>query len=382
MTIAYFHNYVSHHVIPLADEIFRLNCGEFYFIEICNTEWITASMSGYSNINRPYIIRAYESKENELFAQKLARESDVMIYGTTASNPYVRIRFEDGTAKLTFEESERWLKRGLLNILSPRLIANKWIYHTTCNKSNLFMLAQGAYVAHDERLLYSYKGKCLKWAYFPKVDIVNANKILCDKRGTSTIRILWIARFLWWKHPEDMISLASELRNKKINFVIDMVGKGPKLKWIQSLVDKNNLHDYINLIGTMPNEELINKIRNYHIFCFTSDRNEGWGAVLNEVMANGCLAIANKEIGSAPFLIEDKKNGFLYERNKKNNLVDKVVYAINHEAERENMCINAYETIKNVWSPQNAAKRLLDFCAEFLRTGNRLEFTDGPMSKA
>jgi glycosyltransferase involved in cell wall biosynthesis len=45
------------------------------------------------------------------------------------------------------------------------------------------------------------------------------------------------------------------------------------------------------------------------VFIFTSDRNEGWGAVLNEAMGSGCAVVAADLIGSVPYLIEHKKMG-------------------------------------------------------------------------
>lgn len=37
------------------------------------------------------------------------------------------------------------------------------------------------------------------------------------------------------------------------------------------------------------------------IYLFTSDFNEGWGAVLNESMNSGCAVVASHAIGSVPF---------------------------------------------------------------------------------
>jgi glycosyltransferase involved in cell wall biosynthesis len=47
------------------------------------------------------------------------------------------------------------------------------------------------------------------------------------------------------------------------------------------------------------------------IFLFTSDFNEGWGAVLNESMNSACAVVASHAIGSVPFLLKDGENGFI-----------------------------------------------------------------------
>ena len=44
------------------------------------------------------------------------------------------------------------------------------------------------------------------------------------------------------------------------------------------------------------------------IFLFTSDKGEGWGAVLNESMNSACAVVASHAIGSVPFLLKDGEN--------------------------------------------------------------------------
>ena len=49
---------------------------------------------------------------------QIIRDADVMIYGAA---PLIYLRERISTGKLTFMYSERWLKKGLLNLFSPRL---------------------------------------------------------------------------------------------------------------------------------------------------------------------------------------------------------------------------------------------------------------------
>ena len=55
-------------------------------------------------------------------------------------------------------------------------------------------------------------------------------------------------------------------------------------------------------------------MRKHEIFLFTSDRNEGWGAVSNESMSNGCILVGSDGIGSIPFLVEDGVSGITFKR--------------------------------------------------------------------
>lgn len=73
-----------------------------------------------------------------------------------------------------------------------------------------------------------------------------------------------------------------------------------------------NVGDCVSLIGNMPNDEILALMQKSHIFIFTSDRNEGWGAVLNEAMSNGCAVVASNMIGAAPYLIKQGENGYIF----------------------------------------------------------------------
>ena len=116
------------------------------------------------------------------------------------------------------------------------------------------------------------------------------------------------------------------------------------------------------------------------IFLFTSDRNEGWGAVLNESMSACCAVVANRKIGSVPYLIEDGKNGLVYNRKDGNSLYRCVRRLIDDEPFRKELGKNAYETVKTVWNADCATDRLLTLI-NCINNGTPVPFLTGPCSK-
>lgn len=122
-------------------------------------------------------------------------------------------------------------------------------------------------------------------------------------------------------------------------------------------------------------------MRNHQIFLFTSDRNEGWGAVLNESMSNGCAVVASDLIGSAPFLIEDGVNGLLFKSENVDSLYAKVKMLLDNPTLTENMAENAILTMRNTWSPKIAAERFIKLASN-LSNGEDTPFENGPCSKA
>ena len=82
-----------------------------------------------------------------------------------------------------------------------------------------------------------------------------------------------------------------------------------------------------------------------HIFLFTSNYLEGWGAVVNEAMNSGCALVASTEAGSVPFLIRNGINGLTYANGSYSEFEAQALYLVRHPLERSRMGQKAYETI-------------------------------------
>ena len=118
------------------------------------------------------------------------------------------------------------------------------------------------------------------------------------------------------------------------------------------------------------------------IFLFTSDRYEGWGAVLNEAMNSGCAVVASHAIGSVPFLINDGKNGLIYRSGDIEDLYKKVKYLIDNKEKTAELGKNAYYAITDLWNAETAAERFKQLVQVINAGGADDLFNDGPCSKA
>lgn len=296
------------------------------------------------------------------------------------SFPYLKVRIKE-RGKLTFSFSERWLKQGVKNLLSPRLLQQMILYYLYGRNQSWYILSASAYLPYDYNLLRAFRGRCYKWGYFPKVPQGDVNFILSAKRDIEKIKILWVARYLEWKHPEQMILLASQLRQYGTDFEINMVGTGDMYEDIEKKILELNLSDKVHQLGNLSNSDVIKLMQNHQIFCFTSDRSEGWGAVLGEAMSNACSVVASTAAGATPFLVQDNINGLLLDLSKKDDLFNKVVKLIENPQMRESISRNAYYTMQHLWNPHNAAEKFIQL-ADSLLQGIECEILDGPCSKA
>lgn len=381
MRLVFITNLVHHHQIPLADEFYRLIGDGYTYIA---TEKLNDMLirGGYNpNISRPYIIKAYEKDASGVNIKKLVEEADVVIIGS-APESYVEKRIEE--RKLTFRYSERWFKSKPWFLSGPRAWMNFYKYHIRHRNKPLYMLAASAFTCRDVNAIGAYKDKVFKWGYFTKVDNFEVDS--CPKLNInddeSVPQIMWCARFLKLKHPELAVKLADRLKKEGYKFHLNMYGSGDEFDSTKSLASRLGVDDVLSFRGNLPNEELMKQMRKSEIFLFTSDRNEGWGAVLNESMSNGCAVVASHLIGSVPFLIEDGENGLVFKSGNLDSLVEKVSYLLDNQEERIRIAKSAIATMREIWSPKNAASRFI----RLVQAINDRRFEElpkiGPCSKA
>lgn len=380
MRVAFYTVMFSLHQIPLADEMYAILGEDFRFFEMCNcADEEKASYVG--GLARPYVVRVWEGEESRKEAMEWALTADVALFSTSCDvYPFLKARL--GRGLLSFETGERWLKRGLVNIFSPNLIKNIWHYHTLFRNKPFYKLCSSAYCANDQYLLRSFVGRCFKWGYFTRVDPDFGVEVTVPGASTSeTIPLMWCARFLKWKHPEIPVMLAAMLKREGFSFRIDMYGSGEELDNTRTLINRLKVEDVVSLKGNLPNEAIIREMRRHKIFLLTSDRREGWGAVMNEAMSNGCAVVSSDAIGSTPFLLKDGENGMVFRSGDLGTLHEKVVYLLEHSSECSRMGREAYRTMRDVWSPGQAARNFIRLSTDLLE-GRDTSITVGPCSKA
>ena len=144
--------------------------------------------------------------------------------------------------------------------------------------------------------------------------------------------ILWVGRFLDWKHPDDALQVAKRLKAEGYAFTMNIIGTGELEQKLKVMIEQYQLNDCVHMLGSMPPERAREYMESSQIFLFTSDRNEGWGAVLNESMNSGCAVVASDAIGSVPYLMQDSENGLIYKSGDVNMLFEKVKWLLDNQS--------------------------------------------------
>lgn len=377
MNITFVSNFLTHHQIPVCDALYQ-KCGEgFHFISTGRMGQERIKMGWGISGAYPYVLCAYESKEMQAEAERILARSDVVISGACSDEWLERIRLSN--AKVHFLYSERIFKKGAYQRFGPGAKRYRIKMRQLMQTKETWLLCASAYLPTDLKQIGVGRNRYLRWGYFPPFKQYDVQTELLRAKKPATI--LWAGRFLDWKHPEDALHLADKLNRAGYDFSMDIIGDGEIRGRLQALIDQRSLRDRVRLLGFLSPEEVRDHMRQADIYLFTSDRYEGWGAVVNESMNAGCAVVANREIGSVPYLIRNRENGMIYNRKRSGDLFRKVRFLLDHPEQKALMQREAYETIATLWNAGIAAERLMAF-AEGLQDGREVAFENGPCSKA
>ncbi|MBR4031427.1 MAG: glycosyltransferase family 4 protein [Clostridia bacterium] len=365
-------SFLNHHQQPLC-EAFRSICDDFWFVATESAHNVGYQVSGEAE----YVLHYFDDSEKELVRQKVL-DADVVIFGACPTE-LIEHRMKEN--KLSFVYSERFFKKGTWRRFIPS--TRKAIKRRIVDQSrkSLYVLSASAFLSYDLSLLGYPTEKCFKWGYFPRQrEYENIGEVIDNKKPNT---ILWCGRLIGLKHAEHAVTVAKMLKDNGYEFELNIIGDGAEKNKLEELIKRTGLSDRVRLVGSKSADEVRKYMEYSQIFLFTSNRMEGWGAVLNESMNAGCAVVASHAIGSVPFLIDNGLNGEVYESGNINDLYNKIVYLFDNPQKTREMGERAYHTLISEWTAKEAATRLITL-AQTLETKENADsiFVSGPCSQA
>lgn len=357
-TVVFLSNFFNHHQKPFSDAMYRALDEGFMFIETIPMTQERINMGWGIDPLPLYVVSSDVLNRQKKEYKALINQADVVIFGNA---PYELVKERIRANKLTFRYSERILKNGpqqwkyLL-----RFLRLHWIYP---QNKNVYLLCASAYAAEDYSKFFLFKNRSYKWGYFPQTKQYDDIDALIEKKKLNSL--VWVARYIEWKHPEIAVALGQRLKEAGYRFELNMIGNGQLLEKTKEMVKQQGLEDVIHIVGAVSPEKVRKYMEQSEIHIFTSDQNEGWGAVLNEAMNSACVPVANRNIGSAPYLIQEGVNGYCY--SQVDELYDRVKRLLDNPESRKGMAREAYKTITEEWNAETAAERLLLLSGTILR---------------
>lgn len=358
-----------------------MDCG-FLFIQTEPMDEERIRMGWNEKNAQPYLKLYYEEPEA---CRRLILDADIVIFGGCDDESYIEERLNAGRPVIRY--SERLYKTGQWKAVSPRGLKKKYHDHTRYRKAQVYLLCAGAYVASDYALVHAYPEKKFCWGYFPETKHYDVEKLM-EQKGWGADRrmyLLWSARMIDWKHPELAVETARYLKEKGYSFHMDIIGGGNMEEEVKALAERYALGDCVDFPGFLKPEQVRGYMERADIFLFTSDRQEGWGAVANEAMNSGCALLADHMIGAVPYLVQDGVDGLIYKDGKRSELFSLAERLVCDRGLCQRLGRRAYEKITESWNAEYAADRLVALCRELGLLGgeataeDRAKRTDGSL---
>ncbi len=378
MKITFVSNYINHHQLPFCKAMSEYGQGvEFFFVQVMPMEEKRRQMGWEVDATAfPYVVLYYEEEER---AKELILNSDIVLFGWTEDLIYELEQERLSSGKISFRVSERIYREGQWKFISPKGLLKKYHEHYKFRNLPVYLLCTGAYVASDFEIIRSYRGKRLKWGYFPDASCDDSEIV---KSTGNRLKLCWAGRLIELKHPEFAVMLAKDLLEKGYEFDLEIVGDGPLKDKLDAMIKESGLEGCVTLTGSKKPAEVLSYMRRTDIFLFTSNYLEGWGAVVNEAMESGCAVVASYEAGSVPFLIVNGENGLVYHDGQYEEFRDKVKFLFENRNAIDEFGKRARDTIRDTWNAKTAAERFIVFAGGLLEGKTPLMASDGPMSPA
>lgn len=178
-------------------------------------------------------------------------------------------------------------------------------------------------VAPSNYLKAAFEDKNFNSEFIP--NIINLKDYQYLKRTNNRPKLLWVRSFKHLYNPTLAIKVLLELKKEYTEAVLCMVGPflDDSYQETVDLVKKYNLEDSVEFTGVLTKEDWHKKATEYDIFINTTNFDNTPISVI-EAMALG-LTVVSTNVGGMPYLIDDKVNGLLVDKEDTLKMTNAIV---------------------------------------------------------
>lgn len=189
---------------------------------------------------------------------------------------------------------------------------------------------------------------------------VRIDKIKVDKefdKIRTEKNFLYVGRLAEEKNIFTLLEAYKNIAKQDKKWGLMILGDGPQKEQVINYINNNNLSDRIYLFGFIQQHQIVKYYMYSDVFILPSI-SEPWGLVVNEAMLCGLPIIVSNKCGSAPELVKDGVNGYIFDPFDKKELEDKMISII----KKNNFSDFGKKSLEIIvqHSPKNVANKIYD----------------------
>jgi colanic acid/amylovoran biosynthesis glycosyltransferase len=187
-----------------------------------------------------------------------------------------------------------------------------------------------------------------------------------SKRSNSATaaEVLFVGRLLHGKGLSLLLEAVAELRRRRLDVTLTVVGDGPARAEVEAAVRARRLTEHARLLGSVGQDELLARYAGADVFCLPSFA-EGIPVVAMEAMAME-LPVVTTRIMGIPELVEDGATGLLVPPGRVDALTDALDRLIRAPEERRRMGVAGREKVRADYDVARSARRMRSVLEEEL----------------
>lgn len=357
MTVGLYTIIVSPHQLPLARELAaRVGAANFRYVIVKSHDSEREGMGwGHGESKECFRIEG-ENAESLAFLETC----EVLLVGGIRPIELLERRVAHG--RTTLYMSERWFKPipvcggrlrlpGWLRMLVPgyRRMARR--FAALFASPHYRYLPIGPWAAYDMVKMCRMAGaSCRESEFIPWGYFVAPSTLPPRVRGKvepeSVLRILWVGRMLDWKRVDTLVLAVGKLcEEEPVRVSLTLVGQGPERNRLERLAQGLPVF----FLPSQPIAHIREIMREHDVYVLASNSEEGWGAALNEALAEGMLVLGTHEAGASAALLPASQRFHAGNWQELANLLRQTL------STRQGFC-----ELPNDYTPAGAAERLLN----------------------
>jgi len=445
MRFLFITNVVSPHQLPLARSLATLfGAANFRYIAEASFDAERASLGWPAVDGDEWVLFPKNSDSDARMTATWISGADIVVCGLRNLDLFER-RCREKKITFYMSERWFKPPYGMLRLLHPSYLRMALRFCRLLRWPTFYYLPMGVHAAQDmlrmvrlfarfPRWLFreplitaeELSSKLLLWGYFvepakiekPLAETLGAKRVetvgnrqstvdsdtthaLMNSRTHELLRVLWVGRMLNWKRVDTLIKAVGLLHKEGRNVHLTLVGQGTEEPRLHKLADSvsnqqsaiesrgSTRHPLLTAYGSpvtfkapVPIAQVRDFMRQADVYVLPSDGGEGWGAVVNEAMEEGCSVIATHECGAGATMIKDGQNGLLFRAGDARALANRLRRMQDEPELRQELANNGRATVGQIWGPDVAAERLVAFCQAVLDGQPCPRYSDGPLSEA